>query len=251
MVELLYILPAGWEVRPIPSPLLPTHLCYRLGEGGVLLGAGLSPTIQGGAMAVSGPVPDGPSDLLCRQLLDECRRRNFGQLVADLEGPPTGPAAALAAALDEQCHRLGLPLYLPEAFAVAAPHSRLLLSSALRSGTLEGMLRAAAGRHGMGRLALAVEVLAEDIPLPVRGPGRPLSRMELEGLMTRLEPAVFFDRGLCAHYFTYSPRGGGAHFVLFDSPRSLREKLALARRLGIPSLLLAAPQTEPWLGELL
>ena len=53
---------------------------------------------------------------------------------------------------------------------------------------------------------------------------------------------MFFDRGLCAHYFTYMPRAGQAHFVLFDTPRSVRSKLDLAQRLGLYGALLAAPE---------
>ena len=68
--------------------------------------------------------------------------------------------------------------------------------------------------------------------------------------MDRLEPAVFFDRGLCAHYFTYMPRAGQAHFVLFDTPRSVRSKLDLAQRLGLYGALLAAPEVGGWLGEI-
>lgn len=250
MLELLYILPAGWGDRPVPPPLIPTHLCYRLGEGGILLGAGLSPALQGGAMAVTGSVPEGKPEALCQQILSECQRRNFTQIVADVEGESTGVAALFAATLDEQCHRAAIPLYLPESLASCSTHCRVLLSSAIRSGTLERALQTAAQQYGLERLALALEVVAEDTPLPVRGSGTPLGQSELEQLMTRLEPAVFFDRGLCAHYFTYTPRGGGAHFVLFDTTRSLREKLAVARKLGIPFVLLAAPQVEHCLGEL-
>ena len=45
--------------------------------------------------------------------------------------------------------------------------------------------------------------------------------------------------------------GGQAHFVLFDSPRSLREKLAVARRLGLAAALLPGPEVAGCLEELL
>ena len=78
-----------------------------------------------------------------------------------------------------------------------------------------------------------------------------MERARLRALMERLEPAVFFDRGLCAHYYTYMAAGGQAHFVLFDSPRSLREKLAVARRLGLAAALLPGPEVAGCLEELL
>ena len=71
----------------------------------------------------------------------------------------------------------------------------------------------------------------------------------LEELLRRLEPAVFFDRGLCAHYFTYMS-GPQAHFVLFDTPRSIQEKLELARRLGLAAALLPGPEVEEHLEEI-
>ena len=250
-MELLYILPTGWDIPPSSFSLTPAHLRYRLGPGPRLLGGGLTPALRGGAMVVGGPAPPGDPACLCRQIMAECARRCFDRVIFDGEGAPTEPLGRLAAALGESCQRAGLPLYLPETLAPYAPHCRVLVSSALRSGTLEGRLGAAAERYGTDRIALAVEVLAEDAPLPVRGAGEPLEREALDALMARLEPAVFFDRGLCAHYFTYLSRGGQAHFVLFDTPRSVREKLSLAGRLGVPSALLAAPQTEGWLEEIL
>ena len=68
-------------------------------------------------------------------------------------------------------------------------------------------------------------------------------------MLHRLEPAVFFDRGLCAHYFTYMA-GAKAHFVLFDTPRSIREKLSLADRLGVGTVLLPQPEIEAHLEEI-
>ena len=91
--------------------------------------------------------------------------------------------------------------------------------------------------------------MREDFLLPARGRGEPLSREELEGQMERLEPAVFFDRGLCAHYYTYM-KGPQAHFVLFDTPKSIRAKLDAAQRLGLTAALLPQPEVEDYLGEI-
>ena len=163
--------------------------------------------------------------------------------------PPRG-VSRLIRALADTCRQNRLKLYLPESLASLAPDSRVLISSALVSGTLERRLRHASDTWGVERLTLAIEAVAEDFLLPASGRGAPLSSEELQTLLQRLEPAVFFDRGLCAHYFTYMAPGGKAHFVLFDTARSVREKLNAAQRLGIPSALLAAPQVEGWLEEL-
>ena len=94
-----------------------------------------------------------------------------------------------------------------------------------------------------------MEWAREEFPLPAQGRGEPISQEKLEELLRRLEPAVFFDRGLCAHYFTYM-RGPQAHFVLFDSPRSIREKLGLAKGLGAGAALLPGPEVEERLEEI-
>lgn len=125
----------------------------------------------------------------------------------------------------------------------------MLIPSALAHGTLERRLCGALEQYGKERTALAVEWVREEFPLPARGRGEPMNQERLEELLRRLEPAVFFDRGLCAHYFTYM-KGPQAHFVLFDSPRSIREKLGLANRLGVAAALLPQPEVEPHLEDI-
>ena len=46
-------------------------------------------------------------------------------------------------------------------------------------------------------------------------------------------------------------RQNGAHFVLFDDAGSIRKKLQVARNLGISSAVLAYPQVDDLLPELL
>ena len=252
MKALLYALPGGMASRCRDFGLTPAHMCYRIAPGPKLMGAGLTGSMRGGAMLLScAGVPEGGSvQPCCRQILAECRRRGFNRVLCDFEGAPEGTAARLAAALGEGCAGAGLPLCLPEAFAHLASGCRVLVSSRVLSGTLSRTLSAAAQRYGRERVVLAIDAGAEDFPLPAAGPGTPLEPDALRQLMARLEPAVFFDRGLCAHYFTYMTRPGGAHFVLFDTPRSVRAKLDAAQSAGIGAALLAAPQAEGWLDEL-
>ena len=151
--------------------------------------------------------------------------------------------------MDRNCAAQGWALYVPEPYAPHACHARVLISSALTHGALERRLRGALERYGPQRAALAVEWVREEFPLPARGRGEPMGEDRLEELLQRLEPAVFFDRGLCAHYFTYM-KGPQAHFVLFDTPRSIREKLSLANRLGVATALLPQPEIENHLEEI-
>jgi hypothetical protein len=252
MNELLYLLPPGMEHHGADWGLTAAHMAYQITAGPNLMGVGLTPEVRGGAMVIACASDPGEGEALpcCRQVLAECRRRGFRQVLCDFESAPVGGSERFCAALDRVCAQNGLTLYLPEPFAPLSPSCRVLVSSALASGSLERRLREAADRYGPERLTLAVEAVAENFPLPASGRGEPLTPEQLQDLIVRLEPAVFFDRGLCAHYFTYMDRGGQAHFVLFDTPRSVRAKLDTAQRLGISSALLAAPQVDGWLGEI-
>lgn len=251
MKELLLALPAGRESRGRDFGLTPAHMAYRIGPGPRLLGARLPPGLRGGLMQIDCAGFDGEGDPVpcCRQILGECRRRGCRGIVCDFEGPPCGCLGKLVEILDRNCAAQGWALYVPEGYMNRAPQGRALVPSALTHGTLERRLRDALGRYGPGRTALAVEWVREDFPLPASGRGAPLAPDALEGMLHRLEPAVFFDRGLCAHYFTYMA-GAKAHFVLFDTPRSIREKLSLANRLGVGAALLPQPEIEAHLEEI-
>lgn len=251
MKELLLALPAGRESRGRDYGLTPAHMAYRVGQGPRLLGARLPPELRGGLMQLDCAGFEGGGDPVpcCRQILGECRRRGYRGIVCDFEGLPSDCLGKLVEILDRNCAAQGWALYIPECYACRAPGGRVLVPSALTHGTLERRLGEALGRYGPGHTALAVEWVREDFPLPASGRGAPLAPDALEGMLHRLEPAVFFDRGLCAHYFTYMA-GAKAHFVLFDTPRSIREKLSLADRLGVGTALLPQPEIEPHLEEI-
>ena len=113
-------------------------------------------------------------------------------------------------------------------------------------------LEEAIDTYGPHRLVLCLRRARDDFFLPsVKGQGRPISQETLERLQRRLNPSVFFSPDLCAHYFTYMSRQNGAHFVLFDDAGSIRKKLQVARNLGISSAVLAYPQVDDLLPELL
>lgn len=251
MKELLLALPAGRETRGRSYGLTPAHMAYRVGPGPKLLGIRLPQGLRGGLMLVDCAGFDGGGDPLgcCRQILGECRSRSFRGIVCDFEGAPAGCLGRMVETLDRNCAAQGWTLYVPECYAPHAPQARVLIPSVLTHGTLERRLRDASERYGAGRAALAVEWVREDFLLPARGRGEALSREKLEGQMERLEPAVFFDRGLCAHYYTYMA-GAQAHFVLFDTPQSIRAKLDTAQRLGIAAALLPQPEVEEHLDEI-
>lgn len=225
----------GWQVTP-------AHLAYRLGPGPHLFRAEASAPPRGGLMVVDDREfdPLGALGPLCQEVLRECQVRGFSGAVLDFENR-LPPLEQIAARLDEQFARRGWTLLVPEGYAAAAPHARVMISSALSGGSLQQRLEEALARFGESRTTLALEKRIEDFPLPSpTGSGSPLSEGELEELKRRLSPSIFFSRELCARYFTYMSRESGAHFVLFDDGDTLRHKAETARRLSIHTFLL------PW-----
>ena len=251
MKELLLALPGGRETCGGRFGLTPAHMAYRIGPGPRLLGTRLPQGLRGGLMQVDCAGFDGEGDPVgcCRQILAECRRRAYRGIVCDFEGPPAGCLPRLAEILDRNCAAQGWTLYVPEALAPCVKSARVLIPSAMTHGTLERRLGQAVEHYGPDRAAMAVEWVREDFLLPAGGRGEPIAPAALEDMVRRLEPAVFFDRGLCAHYFTYM-KGPQAHFVLFDTPRSIREKLKTAERAELCAALLPQPEVEEHLEEI-
>ena len=229
------------------------HMAYRIGPGPKLLGVRLPPQLRGGVMLLEARDWDGSGDPIpcCRQILWECRHRGYSGIVCDFEGPPVGSFSRLVHILDRNCQAQGWSLDVPAPFASFAPGGRVLVSSVVTSGTLRRRLQEAVERYGAPRTTLAVEWVREDFPLPAQHRGTPISQQHLEGQMRRLEPAVFYDRGMCQHYYTYMAAGGQAHFVLYDTPQSVHAKVQLAREMHLGAVLLPGPEVEGCLEQIL
>ncbi len=119
--------------------------------------------------------------------------------------------------------------------------TKVLVGTAVSGGSLRRLLAEAVERYGARRLAVGLERMAMDFPLPSpTGKGIPLTSAELSSLRRRSGACVFFSEALCAKYFTYR---ADAHirFVLFDDDETLRRKEALARSLGIEAIFALYP----------
>lgn len=192
------------------------------------------------------------SQLLARQLVRVCLRRGFSGIVLDLEELPEGRWAEDRAALIRQLAPLltayGRRLYVPEIYAAASPETVVLLCTALSGGSLQGRLEEACAAYGAQRLALDLERLMMDFPLPCpSGEGVRLSREELSIRMQGR--SVFYAEDLCARYFTYR-RGGQTHFVLFDDAGTLKRKMEMGQVLGIREGFVMLPEVEDLTGFL-
>ncbi len=230
------------------------HAAYRIGLGSQLLAAPLPAALRGGLMVVSDrqvPAVAQPEPL-ARQLVRVCLRRGFSGVVLDLEELPEGRWAEDRAALIRQLAPLlgayGRRLYVPEIYAAASPETVVLLCTALSGGSLQGRLEETCAAYGAQRLALDLERLMMDFPLPCpSGEGIRLSREELAIRMQGR--SVFYAEDLCARYFTYR-RGGQTHFVLFDDAGTLRRKIEMGQALGIREGFVMLPEVEDLTGSL-
>lgn len=230
------------------------HMAYRVGGGPHLFRANMPISIRGGLLAVDNVGFDGRGEAgpFCQEVMRECMARNFDGILCDFEGRPTPLLIQVVQELGKLARKRDWPLYVTEAYGAASDHARVLISTALSGGSLEQRLREAAERFGAERVALAVERVAEDFFLPSpTGQGMPLTREELARRRAELSPSEFFSSELCAHYFTYMSKQNGAHFVLFDDAGSIRKKLQVARALGISHAVLAYPQVDDLLEEIL
>jgi hypothetical protein len=181
---------------------------------------------------------------LCQAVVRECEARRFSGAVLDLEGR-TPPLEQIVRQLDGLFARRGWQLYVPEVYGRSTEQAQVMIPSALSGGSLEARLEEASARFGHGRIALALQRVAEDFRLPSpTGSGTPLTREVLAEQMARLRPTVFFSRELCARYYTYVSRDGGVHFVLFDDGQTLARKMEVGRAAGVTAFLIPWAEAE-------
>ena len=223
------------------------HVAYRIGPGSTLLRQNLLLETRGGLLSVSdrdAPLVEDPQ-ALAAAVLRECGRRGYSGAVLDFEERPRRDRAAFVEQLGKVLGSSRRQLYLPEAYAGAAPGGITLLCTALSGGSFAEYLQEQANAHGgAGRLALDVQRLRMDFRLPApSGEGRPLTQEELEALLAEEGRTVFFSHDLCARYFTYT-RHGEAHFVLFDDGDTLRQKLQTGQKIGFAAAFLMWPEIQ-------
>ena len=230
------------------------HMAYRVGPGAHLLRANIPLNMRGGLMVIDNSGFDGQGEpgTFCQQVLRECNGRGYQGVILDFEGHPHPFLGQITKQLGALLPHRGWTLYVTEAYADFSDRAKVILPSALSGGSFTQRLAEAAERYGAQRLALGIQRSAEDFTLPSpSGSGTPLSREELAQRLNSRGAAIFFSDDLCAHYFTYMSRQSGAHFVLFDNAGSIRKKIKIAQNLGFFACLLAWPEVDDILADIL
>ena len=106
----------------------PVRAIYRLGPR-LLSAAGNAP-VQGGLMLVRDSRECGPAEVLARDILRECLRRNYDGVVLDWYHNSTD-RGSLTAQMGQLCTQYERRLFVPERYASHAPHATVLLNTAV------------------------------------------------------------------------------------------------------------------------
>ena len=225
------------------------HMAYRVGPGLALLRDSIGTSMRGGFMTLSDEAYDGSpgsASGLCREVLRECELRGYEGVVADFEQSKTSFLKPFVEQSASALKERGLTLYVSPQYANASEHSRVLISTAIVSGSLRERLTRALDRFGP-RLAIEIERTARDIPLPdPQGEGHRLAWDQMKLLVEGRQ--AFFSRELCSRYFTYKDKESGqTHFVLFDDAQSIQKKVLTAASMGINEAFMLYPEVaEIW-----
>jgi len=228
------------------------HVAYRVGPDSRLLRQSLLLQTRGGLMSLSDRdcPPISRPEALCREILQECALRCYTGVLADLESDLTPDRLAFLDRLCVLLRKHDRRLYLPESCAQRIGGSTAVVCTALSGGDFCQRLREAAERFGKSHVALDVQRLAMDFPLPSpTGMGRPVPPEELQKLLERLAPSTFYSRELCAKYFTYT-QNGESHFFLFDDADTIRQKIRTGHSMGFCAAFLMYPEVKDLLPKL-
>lgn len=227
------------------------HAAYRVGPEGRLLRQNQLSQVKGGLMVLEdkdcGTIRD--QDALCREVWRECVSRGFSGVVADLSSLSRGPHSLSPGPVPALRQRQPAAL-CAGVLRSPSPPAHVLICTALSGGILQQRLEDAVRRFGSGRLALDLQRLRMDFPLPCpSGEGLSLTRESLDALIAEKNPTVFYSSDLCARYFTCLQEKE-SHFILFDDVGTITRKIQAGNALGIPTGFLLYPEAEDLLPQL-
>ena len=223
------------------------HMAWSAGPGLALLSLG-SPVLQPQLLAGAASrcrclmvVNDQPYDRsggdprrLMQECLYICRTFGFTGLVCDFEQPARPMLEMFIRECAEAFGERGYTVYAPERYAHCHERTRVLVPTALMSGSLPNRLRQAAALYGPHRVALEMERTGRDLVLPNSdGTGSGLSPEAISMILRSRGGSSFFSGELGARYFTYKDNEGRTHFVVYDDPGTFRYKIELALQMGI------------------
>ncbi len=112
----------------------------------------------------------------------------------------------------------------------------LCISSSVICGDLKSRLEDIRKARPGYDIALIIDRVSYDIPLPYRGEKHVLSRENAEQLISCNNSRAFCSEELCTNYSVY-PSGDTLHAVFFDDAESIHRKLQIAESEGIKTVI--------------
>lgn len=228
------------------------QLLYRLDGNLNLLQAGTSSAQafrKGQIMGIDcvSTVVQGDVEACCRQILGQCERHGYGGICCLFPFGGLNLLRNVVKSLELACKERFLSFYVSEDYGKDVERGKILVSTALSGGTLEGRFRGLMERFGASRIVMDIECMGEDFLLPApKGCGDKLEYEEITQLMHRENASVFFSKELCARYFTYQNRENSLRFVLFDDQGTVREKIACARKWHLGGVAVTWGEVSSW-----
>lgn len=163
------------------------------------------------------------------QLIAEYAAAYHTGLICDCDAPENPFWTALIGLLDAACGGLSLPLWVPEAYAGAAPNAWVTVGSDVSEGAFAQRLAEAEARFP-GRCVLELRPLCAKYTLPGAETGEALTPDALSELQAAWNTPIFHAPDLLCQYC--SSAGDSVQFALFDTRETLREKLEAAEAAG-------------------
>lgn len=206
------------------------QMVYRVGAEFRLLQAEVRGARRGQIMGIDTGrmIPVGDGDYFVGQVMGQMGQHGYGGLCCDF--PCGGGLTAVVEQLSLACGRGGYDFYVPEWYGQLGETSKVLVSTALSGGDLEGRFRRAMELFGRQRVVMSLDCMGEDFLIPSpQGSGEKRSREEIRVLAQTEGAEVFFSKELCGRYFTYQNGEHSLRFVLYDDRGTLEEKMRLAK----------------------
>lgn len=170
------------------------------------------------------------SSKIAKDAVLECQHRRYSGIFLDFEKPS---ALNLLKTIYQYALRTRLALFVPLAFAHAAPKAKFVVPSAISGGNFKQRLQELKAKYGAENLCLDIVRCCHDFTMPSYMPdGKSLSAKEFDCLIKKYSPETYFSKDLCSKYFTYRNENGECHFVIFDDISTAISKLEMASSLG-------------------
>ena len=218
--------------RRVPT----AHMAWGIGPGLTLLSANADIPRQGGLMVISDQAYDrseGYPKRLAQECLYLCCSLGLSGIVCDFEQPVRRLLEVFVSECAERFPSRGCTVYAPERY-ICHNALRVILPTALTSGSLPNRIRQAVGLYGAHRVTLDMERVSRDLLLPgSNSNGINVSPDTIALLLSSRGGASFFSGELGARYFTYRDTEGHTHFVVYDDAGTFRYKTELALQMGI------------------